>query len=67
MSNKQQAYINDFFQVFADSAVKTILQNLDKDSCKNVEISIKTSAAAWLCGRSCVECNECREQSNRKC
>lgn len=46
MSNKQQTYINDFFQVFAESATKTLLQNLDKESCKKAEITVKSSSAA---------------------
>ena len=46
MSSKQQTYVNDFFQVFAESAVKTLLQNLDKESCKKFEISVKNSSAA---------------------
>lgn len=44
MSNKQPNAINVFFQIFADSAAKTLLSDLDNEVCKEISFQINSSA-----------------------
>lgn len=44
MSNKQQNIINNFFQIFTDSAAKTLLGSLDNDVCKKINFQLTSSS-----------------------
>lgn len=44
MSNKQTNPINSFFQIFADTAAKTLASNLDSEVCKHTSFQIESSA-----------------------
>jgi flagellar motor switch protein FliN/FliY len=41
---KPYDYINNFLQIFADSVNKTLLENLDTDTCKKINFSIDSSS-----------------------
>ncbi len=40
MVNLQKEQLSDFFQFFNDAVKKTILENLDKDACKNIDLQV---------------------------
>lgn len=42
MNNIQQEYMNDFFQVFAESVVRTLSKSLDTDVCKKIQFLMTT-------------------------
>lgn len=44
MANQQKGPMIDFFQVFAESASKTIFQNLDRDICKKLQLVPQSAA-----------------------
>lgn len=44
MTNKQPNAINNFFQIFADSAAKTLAGNLDQEVCKQINFQIQSSS-----------------------
>lgn len=41
---KQNEFINNFFQIFADSITKTLSKNLDTDVCSKIKFSVENSS-----------------------